>query len=108
MTSFLQRKVKPFHKHCPDAIRTACSSKFVLDAKIVILSANVIDSHSANIISDDLDNNSFSEDAKIATVRLICLKSDGEKIGNYRPVSVLNCFSKVYERFLHEQFKPFV
>ena len=36
--------------------------------KIVILSANVIDSHLANIINFDLDNNSFSEGAKIAIV----------------------------------------
>ena len=76
--------------------------------KIVILSANIINSHLANIINHDLDNNSFSEGAKIATVRPIYKKSDRNKIENYRPVSILNCFSKVYERFFHEQFKPFV
>ena len=42
--------------------------------KIVILSANIIDSHLANIINHDLDNNSFSEGAKIATVRPIYKK----------------------------------
>ena len=76
--------------------------------KIVILSANIIDSHLANIINHDLDNNSFSEGAKIATVRTIYKKSDRVKLENYRPVSILNSFSKVYERFLHKQFKPFV
>ena len=76
--------------------------------KIVILSANITDSHLANIINHDLDNNSFSEGAKIATVRTIYKKSDRDKIDNYRPVSILNSFSKVYERFLHKQFKPFV
>ena len=30
------------------------------------------------------------------------------KIENYRPVSILNCFSNGYEGFLHEKFKPFV
>ena len=44
--------------------------------KIVILSANIIDSHLANIINHDLDNNSFSEDAKITTVRPIYKKND--------------------------------
>ena len=72
--------------------------------KIVILSANMIDSHLTNIINHDLDNNSFSEDAKIATVRPIYKKSIRDKIENYRPVSILNCFLKVYERSLHEQF----
>ena len=75
---------------------------------IVILSPNIIDSHVANIINHDTDNNSFSEGAKIATVRPIYKKSDRDKIENYRPVSVLNCFSKVYKRYLHKQFKPFV
>ena len=31
-------------------------------------------------------------------------KSDRDKIENYRPLSILNCFSKVYEIFFHEQF----
>ena len=74
----------------------------------MILSANIIESHLANVSNHDLVNNSFSEGAKIATVRPIYKKSDGDKIENYRPVSILNCFSKVYERFLHKQFKPFM
>ena len=42
--------------------------------KIVILSVNIIDSHLANIINHDLNNNSFFEGAKIATVRPIYKK----------------------------------
>ena len=76
--------------------------------KIVILSGNIIYSHLANIINHDKNNNRFSEGAKIATVRPIYKKSDRDKIENYRPVSIVNCFSKLYERFLHEQFKPCV
>ena len=44
--------------------------------EIVILSANIIDSHLANIINHDLNNNSFSEGAKIATVHPIYKKSE--------------------------------
>ena len=51
--------------------------------------------------------NTFSEGAKIATVRPIYKKGDRDKTENYRPVSILNCFSKVHERFIHEQFEPF-
>ena len=29
------------------------------------------------------------------------------EIGNYRPVSILNCFSEIYERFLHDQIASF-
>ena len=42
--------------------------------KIIKLSAYVIDSHLTNIINSDIEKNSFSEGAKIASVRPI-LKS---------------------------------
>ena len=71
--------------------------------KIVKMSANIIDSHLTNIINSDLKRNAFSDSAKIASIRPI-FKGKGERteIKNYRPVSILNCFSKVYERFIHE------
>ena len=75
--------------------------------KIVRLSVN-IDSHLMNIINNDLSNNSFSNEAKVATVRPIYKKKSRDKIENYRPVSILSCFSKVYEKFLLEKFKPFL
>ena len=75
--------------------------------KIVRLSAN-IDSHLMNIINNDLSNNSFSNEAKVATVRPIYKKKSHNKIENYRPVSILSCFSKVYEKFLLEKFKPII
>ena len=44
----------------------------------------------------------------MATARPIYKKCNKDKIENCRPASILNSISKVYERFLHEQFKPFV
>ena len=76
--------------------------------KIVKLSANIIDSHLMNIIDNDLSNNSFSNEAKVAAVRPIYKKKSHDKIENYRPVSILSCFSKFYEKFLLEKFKPFI
>ena len=61
-----------------------------------------------NIINNDLSNNSFSNEAKVATVRPIYKKKSRGKIEHYRPVSILSCFSKVYEKFLLEKFKPFI
>ena len=66
--------------------------------KIVRLSAN-IDSHLMNIINNDLSNNSFSNEAKVAIVRPVYKKKSRDKIEKYRPVSILSCFSKVYEKF---------
>ena len=39
---------------------------------------------------------------KIATVRPIFKKGGRTEIKNYRPVSLLNIFTKIYERILHE------
>ena len=72
------------------------------------MSANVIDSHLANIINNDITKNVFSEKAKVASVKPIFKKNEREKIENYRPVNILNCFSKVYEKFLLEKFEPFI
>ena len=64
--------------------------------------ADFIDCYIANIIDKNICNNKFSENAKTATVRLIFKKGDRTGIKNYRPVSLLNIFTKIYERFLHE------
>ena len=68
--------------------------------KILKITRNVIDSHLANIINRDIKENKFSEDAKTALVRPLYKNNDRDKIQNYRPVSILNGFSKVYESYL--------
>ena len=68
------------------------------------MSANVI----ANIINNDLSLNKYSKHAKTATVTPIFKKEDRANIKNYHPVSLLNIFSKIYERFLHENLTNYV
>ena len=56
-----------------------------------------------NIINSDLKRNTFSDSVKVAPIRLIFKgKEERTEIKNYRPVSMLNCFSQVFERFIHE------
>ena len=61
-----------------------------------------------NIINNDLSNNSFSNEAKVAIVRPIYKKKSRDQIQNYRTVSILSYFSIVYEKFLLQKFKPFI
>ena len=56
------------------------------------MSADVVDSHLANIINDNITKNAFSEKVKVAPARPIFKKNEREKIENYRPVNILNCF----------------
>ena len=79
-----------------------------IPAEFVQMSANVIDCHLSNIITCDISKNKYSEHAKTATVRPIFKKDDRTKIKNYRPVSLLNMFSKIYEKFLHENLTNYV
>ena len=59
----------------------------------------------------------FPENTKVASVTLIDKKTDEEKsVLNFRPINVLNCFSKVYLNVLKTQlakkmknlFSPFI
>ena len=70
--------------------------------KLVKLSANVSDSHLCNIINEVLQNSSFLDAAKIASSRPIYKKKYRKTIENYRSVSILNTFSKIYERYIHD------
>ena len=79
-----------------------------ISVKFIKLSANVIDSHLANIRNKDIDLNCYSENAKIANVRPIFKKDERTKVKSYRPVSLLNVFPKIYESYIHENLTPFV
>ena len=68
--------------------------------KVLKTARNVIDSYLTNIMNRDIKESKFSEDAKTALPRSWYKKNDRDKIQNYRPVSILNGFSKVYERYL--------
>ena len=76
--------------------------------KIIKIATNIIDSHLTNLINRDIELNKFSENAKVASVRPIYKKDERSKIKNYRPVSILNAFSKIYERYLHNCLTPFI
>ena len=71
--------------------------------KIIKLSADVIDKHLANIINTDLECSWFSENAKISSVKPIYKKENRSDKNSYRPVNILNGFSKIYERVINDK-----
>ena len=78
-----------------------------IPVKIVKMSAYIINKHLINIIKKDIIRNSFSGSAKVASVRPVFKNGEKIEIGNYRPVCILSYFSKIYERFLHNQIASF-
>ena len=79
-----------------------------ISANCVKISANIIDCHLSNIIANDILGNQYSEHSKTAAIRPVFKKDDRTKVKNYRPVGLLNIFSKIYERFLHENLTNYV
>ena len=70
--------------------------------KVVKMSALIINKHLTNI-NNGLLSNSFLDSSKIASVGPTFKKGERTETGNYRPVGILNCSSKMYERFVHNQ-----
>ena len=70
--------------------------------QIIKLSPDVIDKHLTNI-NTDLECSCFSEKAKIASVKPIYKKENRSIKNSYRPVSILNSFSKIYEHFINDK-----
>ena len=48
-----------------------------------------------------LEEGIFPEDLKTAKVTPIFKAGDENDFGNYRPISVLSCFSKILEKIMH-------
>ena len=79
--------------------RKATSPEFI-PLKIIKFASNIIGSQLYNIIKD-LEKNKYLDEPKTALVRPIFKKNERNKKGNYRPVSILNGMSKIYERCIH-------
>ena len=77
--------------------------------KLVHLASDKLASPSTKAINCSIRNFVFPQNAKTAAV---CPPDKGEPIRtadkNYRPVSVLNTFSKIFEKILKEQLIPFL
>ena len=55
-----------------------------------------------------LEKGIFSDDLKIARVTPVFKVSDRSKLGNYRPISVLPCFSKILERIVYNRIYKYL
>ena len=72
--------------------------------KLVKTSAEVLSQPLADAINNSISKGVFPDNAKIASVSPIDKQSDDKnKVSNFRPVSVLNTFSKIYESVIKNQ-----
>ena len=75
---------------------------------LVKMSANLTNKHICNIINVDINNYNVPDNLKVATVRPLHKRRSRNKLKNYRRVSLLNSYSKIYERYIRNSITSFV
>ena len=77
--------------------------------KLIKIAADFLTPLLTVAINKSIEENIFPDSAKIASVILLDKgKPNKNEISNYRPVSVLNTFSKFYEKVIKKQFVRFM
>ena len=78
-----------------------------IPAKIIICSKSIIAPQITSILNMSIDQNVFPDKLKKAQVTPLYKKNDPLLKTNYRPVSVLCIFSKIFEKILEQQLSDF-
>ena len=78
-----------------------------LPPKIIKLAAPVIVTPLTKVINLSISVSKYPDMMKEACITPVFKKDDRLRKENYRPISVLNTFSKVFECFILEQLTPF-
>jgi hypothetical protein len=60
------------------------------------------------LVNKSIDSSIFPADLKSAQVSPLYKKNNALEKGNYRPVSVLPCISKIFEHAIHDQLMEFL
>ena len=77
---------------------------YKISPKLVKLSAEILSTPLSIAINNSLKYGVFPDDAKIASViPLDKGKPNKNEVSNFRPVSILNTFSKIYEKVIKDQ-----
>ena len=79
-----------------------------INAKMVKCSLNTILKPLVHLINLSLTQGKFPNELKLARVIPLFKSGDCQLFKNYRPVSVLPFFSKIYERIMHNRLLDFV
>ena len=75
--------------------------------KYIKMAATVITPKLTQLFNICIKKGCFPQALKIAEIVPILKKGNRENCCNYRPISILSPFAKIFEKCLHEQFKKF-
>ena len=69
---------------------------------------DIISPYLTNLLNGSIENNIFPDSLKLAEVTSAHKKKETTNKNNYRPVSVLPCISKLFEKMLYAQIHSFI
>ena len=79
----------------------------MIPAKLVKIASHILSKPLTDAINNSLSNSIFPDNAKIASISPIDKKTDNKNsISNFRPISLLGVFSKIYEKIIKIQLSP--
>ena len=69
---------------------------------------DIISPYLTNLLNDLIENNTYPDSLKLAEVSPAHKKDETTNKNNYRPISLLPCISKVFEKILYAQIYNFI
>ena len=87
--------------------KKSCGPDGIL-SKVIKESIQIIAEHISNMINECFETGLFPSKLKEAKITPVYKKGDKKDIGNYRPISVLNFFSKLYEKAINVRLVSFL
>ena len=103
--------IQPIEDEIRMHIRELDSSKSTgihgIPIKYIKMAATVITPKLTQLFNICIKKGYFPQTLKIAAIVPILKKGNRENCCNYRPISILRPFAKIFEKWLHEQFNKF-
>ena len=104
MTPVVEHEVKSIIR----MLKTGSSGWDSISAVVVKATAQSIVSPLTHVINLSLSSGVFPQELKIARIIPLFKSGDPMQLNNYRPVSVLPVFSKVFERIMYNRLLSFI
>ena len=79
-----------------------------IPVKMIVVNKDICAPFISKLFNDSLLNREFPNDLKLADITPAHKKLDKTNKDNYRPVSVLPCISKIFERLMEEQISTYM
>ena len=76
--------------------------------KIIQLCPHIFAENLVKMFNNSIEKGEYPTILKIAKVMALFKKGENYVMGNYRPISLLSCFNKIFEKILVKQLRSFI